>query len=75
MIQGKGKKSIMIMPLDVTTKMVLTNDLVDQMTRQARCLLAAAIVHYDISWRCEALFSAKRKALATVAAAAAAALV
>ena len=33
-IQGKGKKSIMIMPLDVTTKMVLTKDLVDQMTRQ-----------------------------------------
>lgn len=34
-IQGKGKKSIMIMPLDVTTKMVLTKDLVDQMTRNA----------------------------------------
>ena len=34
-IMGKGKKSIMIMPLDVTTQMVLTKDLVDQMTRQA----------------------------------------
>lgn len=47
-IQGKGKKSIMIMPLDVTAKMVLTKDLVDQMTRQPTTIDPGAMYTCDV---------------------------